>query len=32
LGGTSILIVVAVVIEVMNQIQSQMVMRDYENF
>ncbi len=32
LGGTGILIVVAVVIEVMNQVQSQMVMRDYENF
>ncbi|MBX4204711.1 MAG: preprotein translocase subunit SecY [Candidatus Doudnabacteria bacterium] len=32
LGGTGILIVVAVVIEMMKQIQSQMVMRDYENF
>jgi preprotein translocase subunit SecY len=32
IGGTGILIVVAVVIEVMKQIQSQMVMRDYENF
>lgn len=32
LGGTSILIVVAVVIEVMKQVQSQMVMRDYEDF
>ncbi|MBI3952353.1 MAG: preprotein translocase subunit SecY [Candidatus Doudnabacteria bacterium] len=32
LGGTSILIVVAVVIEVIKQIQSQMVMRDYEDF
>ncbi len=32
LGGTSLLIVVAVVIEVMKQVQSQMVMRDYENF
>lgn len=32
LGGTSILIVVAVVIEIMKQVQSQMVMRDYENF
>lgn len=32
LGGTGILIVVAVVIEVMKQVQSQMVMRDYENF
>jgi preprotein translocase subunit SecY len=32
IGGTSILIVVSVVIEVINQVQSQMVMRDYENF
>jgi preprotein translocase subunit SecY len=32
LGGTGILIVVAVVIEMMKQVQSQMVMRDYENF
>jgi preprotein translocase subunit SecY len=32
LGGTSLLIVVSVVIEVMKQVQSQMVMRDYENF
>ena len=32
LGGTGLLIVVAVVIEVMKQVQSQMVMRDYENF
>ncbi len=32
LGGTSLLIVVSVVIEVMKQIQAQMVMRDYENF
>ncbi|MBI4049715.1 MAG: preprotein translocase subunit SecY [Candidatus Doudnabacteria bacterium] len=32
LGGTSILIVVAVVIEVMKQVEAQMVMRDYENF
>lgn len=32
LGGTSLLIVVAVVIEVIKQVQSQMVMRDYENF
>ncbi len=32
LGGTSILIVVAVVIEIMKQVKSQMVMRDYENF
>jgi preprotein translocase subunit SecY len=32
LGGTSLLIVVSVVIEVMNQVQAQMVMRDYEDF
>jgi preprotein translocase subunit SecY len=32
LGGTSILIVVAVVIEIIKQVESQMVMRDYENF
>ncbi|HYE22435.1 MAG TPA: SecY family transport protein, partial [Verrucomicrobiae bacterium] len=32
IGGTSILIVVSVVIEVIKQVQSQMVMRDYENF
>ncbi|MDP4001033.1 MAG: preprotein translocase subunit SecY [bacterium] len=32
IGGTGILIVVAVVIEVMKQVQSQMVMRDYEDF
>jgi preprotein translocase subunit SecY len=32
LGGTSLLIVVSVVIEVIKQIQSQMVMRDYEDF
>lgn len=32
LGGTSLLIVVAVVIEILKQVQSQMVMRDYENF
>ena len=32
IGGTGILIVVAVVIEVMKQVQAQMVMRDYENF
>lgn len=32
LGGTGILIVVAVVIEVMKQVESQMVMRDYEDF
>lgn len=32
IGGTSILIVVAVVIEIIKQVQAQMVMRDYENF
>jgi preprotein translocase subunit SecY len=32
LGGTGVLIVVSVVIEVMKQVQSQMVMRDYEDF
>jgi len=32
LGGTSLLIVVSVVVEVIKQVQSQMVMRDYENF
>ena len=32
LGGTGILIVVAVVIEMIKQVQSQMVMRDYEDF
>ena len=32
IGGTSILIAVSVVIEVIKQIESQMVMRDYENF
>ena len=32
LGGTSLLIVVSVVIEVMKQVKAQMVMRDYENF
>lgn len=32
LGGTALLIVVSVVIEVMKQVQSQMVMRDYEDF
>ncbi len=32
LGGTSLLIVVSVVIEVIKQVQAQMVMRDYENF
>lgn len=32
LGGTSLLIVVAVVIETMKQVQAQMVMRDYEDF
>ena len=32
LGGTSILIVVAVVIETVKQIDAQLVMRDYEGF
>lgn len=32
IGGTSLLIVVSVVIETMKQIQAQMVMRDYETF
>ena len=32
LGGTSLLIVVSVVIEIMKQVKAQMVMRDYENF
>lgn len=32
IGGTSVLIVVAVVIEIMKQVEAQMVMRDYENF
>jgi preprotein translocase subunit SecY len=32
IGGTSILIVVSVVIEIIKQVQAQMVMRDYENF
>jgi preprotein translocase subunit SecY len=32
LGGTSLLIVVSVVIEVIKQVQAQMVMRDYEDF
>ncbi len=32
LGGTGLLIVVSVVIEVMKQVQAQMVMRDYEDF
>jgi preprotein translocase subunit SecY len=32
IGGTGVLIVVSVVIETMRQIQSQMVMRDYEKF
>ena len=31
-GGTSLLIVVSVVIEMMKQIQSQLVMREYEGF
>jgi len=32
LGGTSLLIVVSVVIEILKQVQAQMVMRDYEDF
>lgn len=32
LGGTGLLIVVSVVIEIMKQVKSQMVMRDYEDF
>jgi len=32
IGGTGILIVVSVVIEIMKQIESQMIMRDYEGF
>lgn len=32
IGGTSLLIVVSVVLEVMKQIQSQLTMRDYEEF
>lgn len=32
IGGTSILIVVSVVIETVKQVQSQLVMRDYESF
>lgn len=32
IGGTSILIVVSVVIEIVKQIESQLVMRDYEGF
>jgi preprotein translocase subunit SecY len=32
IGGTGLLIVVAVVIEIMKQIESQMIMRDYEGF
>jgi preprotein translocase subunit SecY len=32
IGGTALLIVVSVVIEIMKQVQSQMVMRDYEDF
>jgi len=32
IGGTSLLIVVSVVLETMRQIQSQLQMRDYENF
>jgi preprotein translocase subunit SecY len=32
IGGTGLLIVVSVVIEIMKQIESQMIMRDYEGF
>ncbi len=32
LGGTSLLIVVSVVLEIMNQIEAQLTMRDYEGF
>jgi preprotein translocase subunit SecY len=32
IGGTSLLIVVSVVIETVKQIDSQLVMRDYERF
>jgi preprotein translocase subunit SecY len=32
LGGTSILIVVAVVVETMKQLEAQMLMRNYEGF
>ena len=32
IGGTGLLIVVAVVIEIMKQLESQMIMRDYEGF
>ena len=32
IGGTSILIVVSVVIETIKQIEGQLVMRDYEGF
>ena len=32
LGGTSILIVVTVVVETMKQLEAQMVMRHYEGF
>ncbi|MFA6790656.1 MAG: preprotein translocase subunit SecY, partial [Parcubacteria group bacterium] len=32
IGGTSILIAVSVVIEMVKQIESQLVMRDYEGF
>ncbi|MDD3487111.1 MAG: preprotein translocase subunit SecY [Candidatus Moranbacteria bacterium] len=32
IGGTGLLIVVAVVIEIMKQVESQMIMRDYEGF
>jgi len=32
IGGTGLLIVVSVVIEIMKQIESQLIMRDYEGF
>jgi preprotein translocase subunit SecY len=32
IGGTSILIVVSVVIETIKQVEGQLVMRDYEGF
>ena len=32
IGGTSILIVVSVVIEIIKQVESQLTMRDYEGF
>jgi len=32
IGGTAVLIVVSVVLETMKQVESQLVMRDYEGF